>query len=147
MARFISNIVIITRYLLGLGFLAAAASMIHQYEFARASVVAAGLPAALLPWFVMVVILGAFSLLLGSGQRWAALAMALLAVIAALLLPDGFGDHAGASTFFRNASIASVLLLMAAMVSGGWSGGRQLAVKRALGSNRTIRNTRAGING
>lgn len=129
MARLLRNILIITRYLLALVFLAAGASMIDQYSLAQAYMVSTGLPGALLPWFVLVVIAAAFSLISGSNLQWAALAMALLAVTSALLLPADFADHAQTAAFFRNTSIAAVLLLMAAVVAGCRSTGGHASIQ------------------
>ena len=83
MARLIRYILIITRYVLALVFLAAGASMIDQYGLAQAYMVSTGLPGALLPWFILVVIAAAVSLIAGYRLEWAALAMALLAVTCA----------------------------------------------------------------
>ena len=141
MARLIDSSVLITRYVLGLAFLLVGVSMIDQYPLAQIYMVSIGLPDALLPWFIIVVIAGAVSLISGARLQWAALAMALLAVTSALLLTDGFADDAGAATFFRNASIASVLLLMAA---GCWSKGslasrarRPARIKRRPSTHRS----------
>ena len=136
MARLTNNLVLITRYTLGLAFLLAGVSMIDQYALAQIYVISVGLPQALLPVFIIVVIAGAVFLFLGSSLHWAALAMALLAVIAALLLPDGFADDARAATFFRNISIASVLLLM---VAGCWgTGSRAARARRAARIKHTL---------
>ena len=133
MVRFINNLVIITRYVLGLVFLLVGASMIDQYALAQVSMVSLGLPAALLPWFILVVIAAAVSLIAGYRMQWAALAMALLAVTAALLLPDDLADQAGTAAFFRTTAVASVVLLLAAVVTGCWSrGGHASAVDRSM---------------
>jgi putative oxidoreductase len=129
MARLIRNTLIITRYMLALVFLAAGASMIDQYSLAQAYMVSTGLPGALLPWFILVVIAAALSLISGSRLQWAALAMALLAVTSALLLPADFADHAQTIAFFRNTSIAAVLLLMAAVVAGCRSKGGHVSIQ------------------
>ena len=131
MAKFINSIVRITRYMLGLGFLLACASMVDQYGLAQVYMVSIGLPEALLPWFVIVVFASAVALISGSGLRWAALAMALLAVISAALLPEGFADEALTATFFRNTSVAAVLLLL---VAGCWHTGRHAVRARRLAS-------------
>ena len=127
MARLVNRSVLITRYVLGLAFLLAGVSMIDQYALAQIYMVSIGLPDAILPWFIIVVMAGAVSLISGARLQWAALAMALLAVISALLLPDGFADDAGTATFFRNASVASVLLLT---VAGCWGTGSRAAKAR-----------------
>ena len=121
MVRFINNLVIITRYVLGVVFLLVGASMIDQYALAQVSMVSLGLPAALLPWFILIVIAAAVSLIAGYRMQWAALAMALLALTSALLLPDDLADQVGTAAFFRNTSIASVLLLLTAVATGCWS--------------------------
>ena len=118
MVRLINNLGIITRYLLGLVFLLVGASMIDQYALAQAYMVSTGLPGALLPWFILAVIASAFALVAGSRLQWAALALALLALASALMLPADFADHAQSNAFFRNVSIASVLLLIAGVAAG-----------------------------
>jgi|GEM_PF-6311727 len=118
MVRLINNLGIITRYALGLVFLLVGASMVDQYALAQAYMVSTGLPGALLPWFILAVIASAFALVSGFRLQWAALALALLALVSALLLPDGFADHAQSNAFFRNVSIASVLLLIAGVAAG-----------------------------
>ena len=104
MVRLISNLGIITRYVLGLVFLLVGASMIDRYALAQAYMVSTGLPGALLPWFILAVIASAFALVAGSRLHWAALALALLALVSALLLPADFAEHAQNSAFFRNVS-------------------------------------------
>jgi putative oxidoreductase len=118
MTRLIRNKIIITRFILALVFLAAGASMIDQYGLAQAYMLSTGLPGALLPWFILVVIAAAVSLIAGYRLEWAALAMALLAVTSALLLPGDYADHALNVAFFRNTAVASVLLLMIAGLAG-----------------------------
>lgn len=138
MVRLINNFAIITRCVLGLVFLLAGVSMIDQYALAQVSMVSLGLPGALLPWFILVVIAAAVSLIAGSGLQWAALAMALIAVTSALLLPGDYADHAQNAAFFRTTAVASVLLLMVAGVAGCWS--RDRRVSRADRSKRIQHN-------
>lgn len=125
MTSLMKNVVIIGRCVLALIFLAVGAAMISEYTIAQAFVVATGLPEALLPWLVTVVIASALSLIIGYGLHWAALAMALMAVTAAVLLPNGFVDHAGNAAFFKNIAIASVLLLIPSLAADCWSRGSQ----------------------
>ena len=134
MTSLIENFVVVARYGLALVFIVAGVSMIGLYDLAQAYLVAMGLPGALLPWFIIVVIAAAVSLVTGYRMQWAALAMALLAFASALLLPEDFAGHAATETFFRNTSVATVLLLMAAGAAGCWS-----ADRRSTGAGRYIR--------
>ena len=124
MASLKTNVVILARCAVALPFLAVGAAMITEYTTVQAFMVATGLPGALLPWLVAVVIAGALSLISGYWLHWAALAMALVAVTAAVLLPDGFADYASNAALFRSIAIASVLLLIPALVADCWSRGR-----------------------
>lgn len=144
MVRLISNLGIIARYVLGLVFLLVGASMIDQYALAQAYMVSTGLPGALLPWFILAVIASAFALVSGSRLQWAALVLALLALASALLLPADFVDHAQSNDFFRNVSIASVLLLIAGVMAGCRGTARQasitdrlMRIKHSLLTNRS----------
>ena len=125
MAGLIRYTVIITRYRLALVFLVAGASMIGQYGLAQANMLSTGLPGALLPWFILVVIAAAVSLIAGYRLEWAALSMAVLAVTAALLMPGDYTDDARNAVFFRNMAVASVLLLIVAGLAGCRSRGRR----------------------
>ena len=114
MDRVINPVMTFARVLLALLFLMAGASMIDQYAITHVYVVAMGLPDAVLPLVIAIVVVSALALMTGYKVRWAAVMLAALSLASAVLLHLDFGDPSQGILFIRNLLVSGVLLVLAA---------------------------------
>ena len=79
---------------------------------------AMGVPTALLPLVIALEIGGGLALVLGFHTRWAALALALFSVIAALIFHRNLGDTMQSIMFMKDLAMAGGLLSICAHGAG-----------------------------
>lgn len=77
-----------------------------------------GVPGALLPLVIALELGGGLAILAGAFTRWAAIALALFSLAAAVLFHFDFGDQMQAINFWKNVAIAGGFLMLAASGPG-----------------------------
>jgi putative oxidoreductase len=114
---------LIGRVLLSLIFVVSGVGKLALPGATMGYIASAGLPLPLLGYIVAVVVElgGAAMLLAGYRARWAALALALYSVVAALAFHHDFGDQNQFIHFLKNLAIAGGLLQLVAFGSGSFS--------------------------
>ena len=112
---------LVARAMLAAIFLASGVPKLFAYQAAAQYLATLGVPAQGLPLIIAVEIGGGLMILLGLFARWAALALALLAVATALVFHRNFADDSQMIEFLKNIGLAGGLLLLAANGPGRWS--------------------------
>jgi len=97
------------------------------YAGTQAYMEAMGIPGMLLPLVIALEIGGGLALIAGFMTRWAALALAVFAVVSAVIFHANFGDQTQAIMFMKNLAMAGGLLLLYVQGAGSYS----LDAKRA----------------
>lgn len=111
----------VARAMLAAIFLASGLPKLLAFEQALRNLAEIGVPPQALPLIIVVEIGGGLAVLLGVFARWAALALALLAVATALVVHHNFADDTQWIEFLKNIAMAGGLLLLAANGPGRWS--------------------------
>jgi putative oxidoreductase len=101
--------------------LSAFAKLGAGYAGTQAYMEAMGVSAALLPLVIAGELAGGLALLGGLLTRWAALALALFTISAAVLFHSELGDQNQLIHFLKNLAISGGLLLLAGHGAGRWS--------------------------
>ncbi|WP_341504220.1 DoxX family protein [Gallaecimonas sp. GXIMD4217] len=109
------------RILLALIFLLSGLHKIGGYADTQAYMEQMGVPGLLLPAVIMVEVGGGAALILGWFTRWAALALAVFTLLAAMLFHADFNDQMQFIMFMKNLAITGGLLMLAAHGAGCWS--------------------------
>jgi putative oxidoreductase len=123
------------RLLLAHIFVLASVNKMAAYSTTAAYMTAAGVPAILLPLVILFELGGGVALVLGWETRWAALALAVFTVVAALIFHTEVSDAMQQSIFAKNLAIAGGLFLLSTYGPGelsldhrrgreGWAGKR-----------------------
>lgn len=100
------------RILLAVIFIMAGWNKIAGYDGTVSYMQAFGLPAILLPLVIALELGGGVALLTGVLARWAALALALFSIAAAVIFHSNFGDQTQMTMFLKNLAIAGGLLMV-----------------------------------
>lgn len=111
----------VARAMMAAIFLASGVPKLLAYEQAAKYVASLGVPPQLVPLIIAVEIGGGIAILLGVFTRWAALALALLAVATAVVFHRNFADDAQMIEFMKNIAIGGGLILLAANGPGRWA--------------------------
>lgn len=82
---------------------------------------AMGIPGMLLPLVIALEIGGGLALIAGFLTRWAALALAVFALVSAALFHANFGDQTQTIMFMKNLAMAGGLLLLYVHGAGSYS--------------------------
>lgn len=112
---------LVGRILLAPIFLIAGVSKIAGYAGTVSYMTSAGVPGTLLPLVIVLEVGGGLALLLGWKTRWAALALAVFTLVAALLFHFELGDRMQQIMFMKNLAIAGGLLFVAVYGAGALS--------------------------
>lgn len=109
-----NNIVpLIARILIAQIFLISGLSKLGAgYAATSAYMEAMGAPVVLLPLVIFLEIGGGLALILGFQTRWAALALAVFSIIAALIFHHNLGNQIQSIMFMKNLAMAGGLLLL-----------------------------------
>ena len=91
------------------------------YAGTQAYMEAMGIPGMLLPLVIALEIGGGLALIAGFMTRWAALALAVFAVVSAVIFHANFGDQTQAIMFMKNLAMAGGLLLLYVQGAGSYS--------------------------
>ncbi len=118
-----SVVPLIARVLLAAIFILSGLNKVFAPGQTQAYIAAAGLPAPLLAYIVALVVEvgGGILLLIGYQARWAALALAVFTVVAALGFHSNFADQNQMIHFLKNLAITGGLLQVFAFGPGGLS--------------------------
>lgn len=115
-------IVLIARILLAHIFLLSGIGKLGAgYAATQGYMAAMGAPAALLPLVIALEIGGGLALILGFLTRWAALALAVFCIVAALMFHLNFGDRMQMIMFMKNFAMAGGLLMLYVHGAGAFS--------------------------
>ncbi len=115
------------RILLGHIFLLAGINKISAYEGTAGYMEAMGVPGILLPLVIVLEIVAGLALIIGFRTRWAAIALAVFTVLAAILFHADFSDQTQMILFMKNWAITGGLLLLYVHGAG------ELSLDRKLG--------------
>ncbi len=109
------------RILLAHIFLLAGINKITGYSGTQGYMDAMGVPGMLLPLVILLEVGGAVALIVGWQTRWAAYALALFSIVAALIFHSNLSDQIQMILFMKNLAIAGGLLVLAANGAGAFS--------------------------
>jgi putative oxidoreductase len=110
------------RVLLAVMFLMAGMSKLGAgYEGTQGYMEAMGVPGALLPLVILLEIGGAIALIIGFKTKWAAVALAVFTVAAALLFHANFEDQMQSILFMKNMAVTGGFLALISMGAGRFS--------------------------
>lgn len=112
------------RALLSVIFIMAGFNKIMTYAGTQQYMESAGVPGLLLPLVIIVELGGGLALLAGFMTRWAALALALFTVLAALLFHFDLADQGHQIQFMKNLAIAGGLMSLAVAGPGAYALGK-----------------------
>ena len=113
--------VLVGRLLLAQIFLIAGVGKIGGYAATQGYMEVMGVPGMLLPLVILLEVGGAVALIVGWQARWAALALALFSIAAALLFHNNLADQMQSIMFMKNFAMAGGLLMLAVHGAGAWS--------------------------
>jgi len=94
---------------------------VGAYALAERYMAAFGVPAALLPLVIAVEIGGGLMILLGLQTRWAAAALAVFCMAAAVIFHTNFADRNQVIHFQKDLALAGAFLVVCARGAGHWS--------------------------
>jgi putative oxidoreductase len=114
-------IVLLARLFLAHIFLLAGFGKITGYAGTQGYMESMGVPGALLPLVIVLEIGGGLALIVGLFTRWAALALALFCVAAAVIFHRNFAEQMQMIQFMKNFAMAGGLLLLYVHGSGAFS--------------------------
>ncbi len=109
------------RILLAHIFLLAGLNKITGYSGTQGYMEAMGVPGMLLPLVILLEIGGAVALIVGWQTRWAAYALALFSIVAAVIFHSNLADEIQMILFMKNWALAGGLLVLAANGAGAFS--------------------------
>jgi len=109
------------RILLAHIFLLAGLNKITGYSGTQGYMEAMGVPGMLLPLVILLEVGGALALIVGWQTRWAAYALALFSMVAAVIFHSNLSDQIQMILFMKNWAIAGGLLVLAANGAGAFS--------------------------
>jgi putative oxidoreductase len=112
---------LIARLFLGQIFLISGIGKIGAYEGTQSYMEAMGVPGALLPLVILLEIGGGLAVIIGWKTQWAAGALALFSLAAAVIFHNNFGDQMQMIMFMKNIAIAGGFMLLVAHGAGAYS--------------------------
>ncbi len=119
MAKMNPWILLISRILMALIFIAAGAGKLSNFEGTQAYMQMTGVPGALLPMVILVEVGGGLAILLGYQTRWVALALAGFCIVSGGIFHNNFADQMQTIMFMKNLAMAGGFLSL--FVSGAGS--------------------------
>lgn len=115
------TIKLVARVLLAAIFIIAGYQKIGGYEGTAGWMSSMGVSGALLPLVILLELGGGLALLVGFMSRYAALALAVFSVLAALIFHFNFADQTQSIMFMKNLAIAGGLLMVFAAGPGAYA--------------------------
>jgi putative oxidoreductase len=112
---------LVARAMMAAIFLASGVPKLMAFDAAAKYMAGLGVSPQLLPFVIAIEIGGGVAILLGLFTRWAALALALLAVATAVVFHRNLADDAQMIEFMKNIAIGGGLILLAANGPGRWA--------------------------
>lgn len=112
---------LVGRILLAHIFLLAGINKITGYSGTQAYMEGMGVPGMLLPLVIILEIGGALALIVGWQTRWAAYALALFSIVAAVIFHSNLSEQIQMILFMKNWALAGGLLVLAANGAGAFS--------------------------
>lgn len=112
---------LVGRILLAHIFLLAGINKITGYSGTQAYMEGMGVPGMLLPLVILLEIGGALALIVGWQTRWAAYALALFSIVAAIIFHSNLAEQIQMILFMKNWALAGGLLVLAANGAGAFS--------------------------
>ncbi|HJV00706.1 MAG TPA: DoxX family protein [Burkholderiaceae bacterium] len=116
--RYGDLLLLTSRILMALIFVAAGADKIGRYGATVAMMEAAGVSGVLLPAVIALELGGGLAILLGASTRLAATALAMFCVVSAILFHHHLGDATQAAMFMKNLAMAGGFLALAVAGAG-----------------------------
>ena len=93
-----------------------------------------GAPSFLLPFVILLEVIGGVAIVVGWQTRWIALALAGFCILSALIFHSNFTDQNEMANFMKNIAIAGGFLLLFVNGPGDWS----LDKRETSSNNRTF---------
>ena len=118
------------RFLVALLFLLSGLGMVGTYRSTVAFMASGGVPGALLPFVIVIEVLGALAILLGWKTRVVAFLLAGVSFLTAIIFYHHLADQSQMRDFLKNLAIAGGLLLLVANGPGPLSLDRRGEKKR-----------------
>ena len=112
---------LVGRILLAHIFLMAGINKITGYSGTQGYMEGMGVPGMLLPLVILLEIGGALALIVGWQTRWAAYALALFSIVAAIIFHSNLSEQIQMILFMKNWALAWGLLVLAANGAGAFS--------------------------
>ena len=112
---------LVGRILLAHIFLLAGINKITGYSGTQGYMDGMGVPGMLLPLVILLEIGGALALIVGWQTRWAAYALALFSIVAAIIFHSNLAEQIQMILFMKNWALAGGLLVLAANGAGAFS--------------------------
>lgn len=112
---------LVGRILLAHIFLMAGINKITGYSGTQGYMEGMGVPGMLLPLVILLEIGGALALIVGWQTRWAAYALALFSIVAAIIFHSNLAEQIQMILFMKNWALAGGLLVLAANGAGAFS--------------------------
>ena len=112
---------LVGRILLAHIFLMAGINKITGYSGTQGYMEGMGVPGMLLPLVILLEIGGALALIVGWQTRWAAYALALFSIVAAIIFHSNLSEQIQMILFMKNWALAGGLLVLAANGAGAFS--------------------------
>jgi len=115
------------RILLGQIFLLAGINKMSAYQGTAGYMEVMGVPGILLPLVIILEVVGGLALIIGFKTQWAAIALAMFTVMAALLFHTDFSDQMQMILFMKNWAITGGLLMVYVYGAGELSLDRRIS--------------------
>ena len=124
----------LSRVLIALIFIMFGLNKIFNYSATSAWMEAMGAPSFLLPFVILLEVIGGVAIVVGWQTRWIALALAGFCILSALIFHSNFTDQNEMANFMKNIAIAGGFLLLFVNGPGDWS----LDKRETSSNNRTF---------
>lgn len=111
----------LSRVLIAFIFIMFGLNKIFNYSATSAWMEAMGAPSFLLPFVILLEVIGGLAIVVGWQTRWIALSLAGFCILSALIFHSNFTDQNEMANFMKNVAIAGGFLLLFVNGAGDWS--------------------------
>lgn len=111
----------VSRVLIALIFIMFGLNKLFNYGATSGWMEAMGVPSFLLPFVIILEVVGGLAIVVGWQTRWIALSLAGFSVLSALIFHNNFADQNEMANFMKNLAIAGGFLFLFVNGAGAWS--------------------------